>query len=130
MKLILMLGLFISSSAMASTDGYLLKMDLFMNGKNLSSPSMTVKAGEKGEVTQKTDSETTFIEVVANESKDKKKKGIEMKFSVGYLGKNGERTIAFKPEIRAQENEATEITVNTKEGEKMALSVVAQRKSL
>lgn len=130
MKLLGLALLMVGSSAFASTNGYDLKMDLSMNGKHVSSPRIIVKAGEKGTINQKTDTEESFIEVVATEGQVQNNKGIMMNFTVGYIGKNGERTIVSKPQILAKENEPALITVGEKDGTELSLSVVAKRKSL
>lgn len=130
MKLLGLALLMVGSSAFASTNGYDLKMDLSMNGKHVSSPRIIVKAGEKGTINQKTDTEESFIEVVATEGQVQNNKGIMMNFTVGYIGKNGERTIVSKPQILAKENEPAQITVGEKDGTELSLSVVAKRKSL
>lgn len=117
--------------AFASTNGYDLKMDLSMNGKHISSPRVIVKAGETATITQKTDTEESFIEVVATEGEVQNHKGIVMKFTVGTISKNGQRTIVSKPQILAMENEKAEIIVGEDGGkEQLSLSVVAKRKAL
>lgn len=130
MKLIAIVLAFMGSSAFASTNAYDLKMDLWMNGKHVSSPRIIVKAGEMGSISQKTDTEESFIEVVATEGQFQNHKGIMMNFTVGYIGKNGERTVVSKPQILAKENEPALITVGEKDGTELSLSVVAKRKSL
>lgn len=130
MKLLGLALILVGSSAFASTNGYDLKMDLSMNGKHVSSPRIILKAGEKGTINQKTDTEESFIEVVATEGQVQNNKGIMMNFTVGYIGKNGERTIVSKPQILAKENEPALITVGEKDGTELSLSVVAKRKSL
>ena len=130
MKMLVMVLAFVGSSAFAATNGYDLKMDLSLNGKHISSPRVIVKAGETATVTQKTDTEENFIEVVATEGSIQKHKGILMNFVVGVIGKNGERTIKAKPQVLAKENEPAQITVGEKNGEEVSLSVVANRKAL
>lgn len=130
MKLVAVVLAFIGSSTFASNNGYDLKMDLSMNGKYVFSPSITVKAGEMKSIRQKTDTQESFIEVVATEGQVKNNKGIMMNFTVGYIGKNGERKVISKPQILAKENEPALITVGEKDGTELSLSVVAKRKSL
>lgn len=130
MKMLVMVLAFVGSSAFAATNGYDLKMDLSLNGKHISSPRVIVKAGETATVTQKTDTEESFIEVVATEGSIQNHKGILMNFVVGVIGKNGERTIKATPQVLAKENEPAQITVGEKNGEEVSLSVVAKRKAL
>lgn len=130
MKLLGLALILVGSSAFATTNGYDLKMDLSMNGKRVSSPRIIVKAGEKGTINQKTGTEESFIEVVATEGQVQNHKGIMMNFTVGYIGKNGERNIVSKPQILAKENEPALITVGEKDGTELSLSVVVKRKSL
>lgn len=130
MKLLGLILVMISCSAFAATNGYDLKMDLSINGKHVSSPRVIVKAGEMATVNQKKDTQESFIEVIATEGKVQNNKGIMMNFTVGYIGKNGERIIVSKPQILAKENEPALITVGEKDGTELSLSVIAQRKSL
>lgn len=130
MKLLGLALIMVSSSAFAAITGYDLKMDLSINGKHISSPRLIVNTGEMGTIIQKTDTEETFIQVVATESDVQNHKDIMMKFTVGYIGNNGERTIVSKPEILAKENEAALITVREKTETELSLSVVAKRKHL
>ena len=121
-----------SSFCLASTNGYNLKMDLSLNGKHVSSPSLMTKAGQKATVTQKTDSGQTFIEVVANEGIKKGNRGVLMKFVVGMISKSGKRTILSRPQILARENQPAEIVVSKGSESKpeVALSVIVQRRQL
>jgi hypothetical protein len=131
-----LIGFFIclNSTAMASTSGYDLKMDLSLDGKHVSSPSVIVKSGEMASIIQKTDKEeaSNFIEVIASEGEIQNHKGILMKFKVGSISKSGERTVLSEPRILAKENELAKITVSNKEGgsEQLSLSVVVKRKNL
>lgn len=120
----------LGSSAFATTNGYDLKLDLSFNGKHISSPRMTVKAGEVATITQKTETEESFIEVVATDEPIENHSGILMKFVVGVIGKNGMRTIKAKPQIVANESEPAQITIGEKNGDEVSLSVVANRTSL
>lgn len=120
-----------NSAFAATTNGYDLKMDLSLNGKHISSPRVIVKESETATITQKTDTEETFIEVVAAEREIQNHKGILMKFTVGTISKDGQRTIISKPQILANENEKAQITVGKSGGSvNLSLSVLAQRKSL
>lgn len=130
MKLLGLALLMVGSSALAATNGYDLKMDLSMNGKHVASPRIIVKAGEMRTVNQKIDTEESFIEVVATEGQIQNNKGIMMSFTVGYIGKNGEKTVVSKPQILAKENEPALITVEKKNGTELSLSVLVKRKSL
>ncbi len=134
MKLAFVFFMFLSTAAMASTAGYDLKMDLSLNGKNVSSPRVVVKAGEMASITQTSEKgeASSFIEVVVSEGEIKNHKGILIKFKVGSISKTGERTVLSEPQILAKENEPAKVTVSNKEGgiEQISLSVVAKRKTL
>ncbi|MBL7544088.1 MAG: hypothetical protein JNL11_09735 [Bdellovibrionaceae bacterium] len=130
MKLVAIVLAFISSSAFASTNSYDLKMDLSLNRRHVSSPRLIVKAGETAYINQKTDTEESFIEVVATEGSIQNHQGILMNFIVGVIDQNGQRVIKAKPQILASENEAAQITVGENNGDEISLSVVATRKSL
>lgn len=130
MRLVIVVLAFISSSAFALTNGYDLKIDLSMNGKHISSPRVIAKAGETASISQKTDTEESFIEVVATEGSIQNHNGILMNFVVGVIDKNGQRVIKAKPQILAKENETAQITVAEEDGNQLSLSVTATRKSL
>ena len=129
-KMLIALSFFVGLSAFAS-NGYDLKMELSKNGKKVSSPRIRVLEGEAGSITQETSTGKTFIEVVAKEGEIQNRKGILMIFTVGYIGKDGKRTIVYRPQILTEENKNAQITLGEEGGkETMSLSVVAQRKSL
>jgi type II secretory pathway component GspD/PulD (secretin) len=132
MKLLgIFLMIFGNSAFAATTNGYDLKMDLSLNGKHISSPRVIVKASETATITQKTDTEETFIEVIAAEGEIQNHKGILMKFTVGTINKDGKRTIISKPQILAKENEKSQITVGESgSSENLSLSVLAKRRAL
>ncbi len=124
--------LLISSSALASSKGYDLTMDLSLEGKHIASPRVTLKEGKTATVTQMTETGEKFIEVTVAEGTLQNHKGILMKFTIGTIGKNGERTILAKPQVLAKEGEPAKITqADDKSGvEHLSLSVVAKSKSL
>jgi ribosomal protein S4 len=118
----------IAGSAFAE-NGYDLKINLSLNGKHVASPRIIVKAGEKATITQRGYSQESFIEVVATENEAKNVPGILMKFSVGYIQKNGERTIISQPQILTNENSLSTMTVGKIGEEQLSLIVQAERKS-
>lgn len=132
MKL-LVLAFFLTGAvaSAAVTNGYSIKMDVSMKGKQISSPRVLVKAGELASIVQDSNGEKIFFDVVATETATGQKSGILMKFAVGTLSKNGERKIISSPEIIAVENEKATITVGDQDGkEDLSLSVVATRKTI
>jgi hypothetical protein len=130
MKLLAIALAFVGGSALASTNGYDLKMDLSLNGKHVSSPRLIVRAGETAYISQKTDTEETFIEVVADEGSIQNHQGILMNFTVGIIDQNGQRVIKATPQILSKENEASQIRVGKSSSDEISLSVVATRKSI
>ncbi len=118
----------IAGSAFAG-NSYDLKINLSLNGKHVASPRVIVKAGEKATITQRVDSQESFIEVVATESEAKNAPGIMMKFIVGYIQKNGDRTIISQPQILTNENFPSTMTVGKIGEEQLSLTVQAERKS-
>lgn len=107
-------------------------MDLSLGGKHVASARMIVKAGEPGSITQNTGSQARFIEVVASEGSIQNHQGILMKFAIGSIGKNGERTIAATPQILAKEGEPASLTqTDTNSGaEQLSLLVVVKKTPL
>ncbi|WP_374076478.1 hypothetical protein [Bdellovibrio bacteriovorus] len=120
-----------STSTFASERGYDLKIEVSKNGKKISSPGILVKDGQNGSITEETQDGTTFIDVVATEGQIQNQKGILMKFVVGFIGKDGKRTITARPEVLAKENSPAQITVGGNNGkESLSMSIVVQRKTL
>lgn len=112
-------------------NGYGLEMELSLNGKVISAPQINTKVGATSFVTQKTDTEESFIEVTAIDGSILGNEGIMMTFVVGTIDKDGNRVITSKPQIFAKENTYSEVTVEQEQGkEKLSLSVLAKRKAL
>lgn len=131
MKLLVASVLVMSNSLFASSNGYDLKMEMSLNAKTISSPRIVVKENQTGSITQKTDTEENFIEVTASEGQVGKNKGILMKFTIGSVLKNGQRTILSEPQILAKENEPAKILIDDGHGgEELSLTVIAKRTSL
>lgn len=118
-----------SISVYAAPATYNLKMDLALNGKAVSSPQVIVTEGEMATVTQEKDGVKSFIDVVATDATEKDFKGIMIKFTVGYVGKDGKRTIVSKPQILAKENSPAKIQVGQAGKESVSLTVLAQRQA-
>ncbi len=126
MKILGLTFLLACSSAFASITSYDLKMDLSLNGKHVSSPRIIAKEGEIASIVQKSDDKETFIDVVT--TKADTKNAVLMKFTVGTIGKNGERTILARPQIIAKENETAKISQGETGGQELlSLSVTAKR---
>ncbi|MGZ3787505.1 MAG: hypothetical protein ACXVLQ_03230 [Bacteriovorax sp.] len=125
MKILGLAFLLACSSAFASTS-YDLKMDLSLNGKHVSSPRVIAQEGETATIIQKSDGKETFIDVVT--TKADMKNSVMMKFTVGTIGKNGERTILSRPQVIARENETAKISQGETGGQELlSLSVIAKR---
>lgn len=121
----------VGSSAMASTNGYDIKMELSMNGKYVASPRVITKVGETASITQDSNGEKVFVEVNATEKPTNNKQAILMKFVVGTISATGEKKIVSTPQIITVENQKAKITVGTPQGqEAFSLSVIATREIL
>lgn len=135
-NLLVLLGAMIFSALTVNAktrdlNGYGLEMELSLNGKVISAPQINTKVGETSFITQKTDSEESFIEVTAIDGSILGNDGIMMTFVVGTIDKDGNRVITSKPQIFAKENTHSEVTVEQDGGkETLSLSVLAKRKSL
>lgn len=131
MRKLIALCFLIGSSAFANTNGYDLKMDLAINGKHISSPRVITKAGETASITQESNGQKIFVDVVATEQSKDNKQAILMNFAVGTISATGEKNVLFTPEVATLENEKAEIDLGDRqEPEKVSLSVIAVRKSL
>ena len=126
MKILGLTFLLACSSAFASITSYDLKIDLSLNGKHVSSPRIIAKEGETASIIQKSDDKETFIDIVT--TKADMKNAVMMKFTVGTIGKNGERTILARPQIIAKENVTAKISQGETGGEELlSLSVTAKK---
>ena len=115
-------------NSFAATNRYNLKMDLSLNGKPTSSPSLIVNEGEIAKITQRSSNgDENFIEVIASRNKDGKvQNSVLMKFTIGTVEKSGKKIIFSKPQIIAKENEIAMISQKNNNGpEQIALSVIA-----
>ena len=132
MKTLFLIAILLGTSALAREKGYDLKIKLAINGKLVSSPRMIVREGEKAIISQKTEREESFIEVIATEGASQGHKGIMMNFKVGRISKNGQRIIISNPQVLVRENKTATFMVSDdkNEKEKLSLSVRAQRKNL
>ncbi len=129
-KLLLVAFTFFGFSAFANPQVYDLKMELFINGKHISSPRIITRGNETASISQKTDTEESFIDVIATEGEIDGNKGILMNFVVGLIGKDGKRKILSNPRILTRENEKAEIKVgNNRDADAMSISVIAKRKT-
>lgn len=126
MKMLGLTFLFACSSVIASTTSYELKMDLSLNGKHVSSPRIIANEGEVATIVQESDDKETFIDVIT--TKADIKNTVMMTFTVGTIGKNGERTILARPQVLARENEAASFSQGKTGGQEIiSLSVTAKR---
>lgn len=133
MRLLAMLLFTLSNSAFASSashNNYVLKLDWSKNGKSIFSPQILVQSGKKGTVSQKTENEEPFIEVLASEIKHQGQNRLLMNFTLGYIQKNGKRTIVSQPKMMTRENESGLMTFTKKDGSEFSLSAEFSKKSL
>ena len=118
---------FFSLSAIAGPKAYELKIDFSMHGKHVSSPRIIVKEGESATITQESNGEKIFMDVIVTG----KKKAITMKFELSTLTAAGEKKIFSAPKIIALENEKAQISVgNENDKDLLDMSVVANRTTL
>lgn len=130
-KILVVMIFLVCNSVFASTNEYDLKMDLSINGKHVSSPRVIAKEGETTSMTQDSNGEKIFMDVIATEQVINNKQSILMKFVIGRFSETGERTILSTPQIITIDNKRAQITVGDKqEKEDLALSVIATRKAL
>lgn len=119
-----------SSPLFAATDKmFSLQMELSIDGKLISSPSVVTADGELASVTQETPNGRTHIEVVTTEGTVGKRKGIMMRFAVSAVDASGKKTYLGRPQIFAYENQPANITV-TDDERTLSLSVIAQKQTL
>ena len=127
---ILLISFFgLTLKAAPTPQAYDLKMELYINGKLVSSPKLIVKANEKASIEEKSANGEYFIQVIASESTSLKPQGILMKFIVGAINKDGEKSILSKPQVIANENEPAVITLgDNKTAQEISLKTIAKRK--
>lgn len=125
MKILGLAFLLAIGTASASTN-YNLKFDLSLNGKHVASPRLITKEGETASIVQKNDEGETFIDVVATKATNMKN-AVLMNFTIGTIGKSGERTTLSKAQIIAKENKQATITQHESDGrENLSLTVIAK----
>lgn len=130
-KLVAVIYFLAGASVFASTNGYDLKMELSINDKHISSPRIIAKEGETALVTQDSNGEKIFVEVIATEKPTDNKKSILMRFVIGTISSTGEKKILSTPQMIALENERAEISVgNQAKKVDLDLSIIATRKVL
>jgi hypothetical protein len=105
---------------------YILDMQLSQNGKLVTSPKISALEDEKVQVTEGTDKEQTFVEVVAREEKAGQ---VAMEFEVGTINAKGKRTVTARPKIIANEGQTASIT-DTVKGNETTITVTARPQSL
>lgn len=131
-KILMAMVCLFSVSVFASQKAFDLKMDLSIEGKHVSSPRIVVKEGEKGTITQESNGQKSFIEVVAKEDKAPNgKQAIFMTFVVGKIANDGTRTVISQPQIISIPNEKAQISVGEKGNpDLLSLSVIANKTTL
>ena len=130
MKLFTALFVFLfSTTLMAATNIYELKMNFSIDGKNISSTTIIVEDGKIGTVVQENKKEKNFFEVVATEGEINGNKGILMNFKVGHILKDGSKKILFSPRLLSKNGQEASVTVgDEKTKEEMTLKVTAKRR--
>jgi hypothetical protein len=123
--------LLISISVLASKKSYDLKMELSIDGKQVSIPSVVVEEGVHGTITKELVTQNSYVEVIATEENIQGNKGILMKFEVGHFKKDGSRVIISNPIVLANEGEEASISIEEEDGiDKFSLKVIAKRNIL
>lgn len=130
-KLLIAIFCLYSFSASASEKAFDLKLDLSIDGNAVSSPRMTVREGEKGTITQESNGQKRFVEVVAREEKTSAgKQAVHMTFAVGKIEKDGTRSVLSRPQVLSLMNEKAQIAVGEKGKPTFSLTVVANKTTL
>ncbi len=123
----------LSTTAFASIERSIKAFDIDMNlaidGKQVSTPRIIVKEGEKGIVTQEVGGQISKIEVVAKEiRRSDLSKAIRLDFTVSKVSADGKSTVISKPRIIVANNAEAMITSGeTGRPEALSLSVVANK---
>lgn len=126
--LFFLIALVTAPIAFAATQHYQLDSKVFVDGKLISSPRLTVYANEAAEIKQHLDSPASELrmKVIASDvTNENVQNGILMKFDVSYL--TGGRTIKSSPQIIAKAGEPATIEVGNKE-RTVKIEVIATRK--
>lgn len=116
----------ISTSAFGAIPGYDIKVDYTLNGKPVTGTHLRVKEGETATMITKKGSQESFMEVTPVKSD----KGVHMKFVLGTIDENGERSVISTPEVITGSNGKAQIIQDDKDGDKMSLSVLAKEQSI
>jgi|GEM_PF-1801390 hypothetical protein len=105
------LVLMILGTSAFAKNSYDLKMKMFVDGKHVASPRVITKEGEKASIFQKSKDHQTFVEVIPSEGTWGDHKGTLLEMSVGYINKDGSRTLKSHPKILVDDSGKAHITV-------------------
>ncbi len=112
--------------ASAAPRSYKIDMEMMVDGKVVSEPTMIVQEGLKASVESKPENgEATFIEVVASEKTLHGIDGILMDLEVGYVDATGARKVAARPRLLAKDGARAQVILNDK-GKNQEVSIKAK----
>lgn len=114
-------------SVQASTHRYDLSVQLSRGGKTIGTPRFLVSEGEITTVTERTGSEHSFIEVVANETATTSGPAISLQFAIGTVDPKGNRNVESQPSLVVKENQSAQIAISQKDLPQTSLTVLAKR---
>ncbi len=123
MKVFVILSVLFASTAFAGKKVYDLKMNLFIDGRQVSSPHIVSREGEKAMLTQSGKNGGNFVEVVAMPVVLNGKESIQMNFTVGTISAKGVRKILATPRLITGNNQTAEISQDNANGQTLALVV-------
>lgn len=117
------------AQATAKQTGFDISLELFQEGRKVSSPHLTLEEGKHGTIRQGNGETENFIEVLATSTKDN---AIEMKFKVGYRTEIGEVKVIAQPTIVAKDGEPAKVEFSQSPGKPadLTLSVLAKKVTL
>ena len=128
-KVIFMIFTMVGAMAFAAPQNYQIEMELIVDGRTVSKPTVVIQEGTKGTVTtNNANGEETFLEVTAKEGSITGVNGILMEMQVGFKDRAGKRRVAAKPRLLSKSGGKAQIIMNDKEtGKDVVIKAVATR---
>ena len=119
----------VGAVAFAAPQNYKIDMEVFVDGKRVSKPSVTLQDGTDAQFTSKSpNGEETFLEVTAKEGTITGVDGILMEMQVGFKDRFGNKRVAAKPRLLSKDGGTAQVIINDKEsGKDVIIKAVATR---
>ncbi|MGE0528098.1 MAG: hypothetical protein AB7G93_01540 [Bdellovibrionales bacterium] len=113
-RLAWILGLWALPVAAASNSFYLIEAKLFVDGQLISSPRISLLAGEPSEISTRSEDQTLMMRVVAEERAEDVSSHVFLKFDIEYTADG--RRVRSSPQLLAKAGSQATISVGGADG--------------